>query len=148
MSLDKGSGLVDVQIKSGKNIWICLFEQKRGSRDSWLEELMGTVRRGVRSSAACAKPGGQLSQHLPCCLCVRSTMSLSPATEYSLRARTPLTTIWKSSSQPGPLNSYRHPWSWSWSRSWSALFLFPQTQAGRGGRGVKLPYRTVSYCFI
>lgn len=93
------------------------------SRDSWLEELMGTVWRWVQSSAACAKPGGQLTQHLPCCLCAHSTMSLSLATEYSLRARTPLTTICKSSSQTGPWNSYRHPWSWSW----SALFLFPQT---------------------
>lgn len=51
---------------------------------------MGTVRRSVRRSAACAKPGGQLTQHLPCCLCAHSTISLSPVTEYSLRARTPL----------------------------------------------------------
>lgn len=47
---------------------------------------MGTVWYKVQSNTACAKPGGQLTQHLPCCLCARSTMSLSPTTEYSLRA--------------------------------------------------------------
>lgn len=80
---------------------------------------MGTVRWKVRSSTACAKPGGQLTQHLPCCLCAHSTMSISPATEYSLRQQTTIITIWKSSFQPGPWNSYRHPWSWSWSLSLS-----------------------------
>lgn len=44
---------------------------ERGSHRSRLEIAMGTVRRDVRSSAACAKPGGQLTQHLPCCVCAR-----------------------------------------------------------------------------
>lgn len=63
----------------------------------------------VRSSAACAKRGGQLTQHLPCCLCAHSTMSLSLATEYSLRAQTALTTFWKPSSQPRPLEFLQTP---------------------------------------
>lgn len=64
------------------------------------------------SSTACTKLDGQLTQHLLCCLCAHSTMSLSPVTEYSLRAWTPLTTIRKS-SRPRPWNCCRHPWSWS-----------------------------------
>lgn len=43
---------------------------------------MGTV----RSSTACVKSDGQLTQRLPCCLCARSTMSLSQTTERSPRA--------------------------------------------------------------
>ena len=42
-------------------------------------------------------------------LCVHLTVSLSPVTEHSLRARVSLTAIRKPSSQSGPRNSYRRP---------------------------------------
>lgn len=89
-----------------------LFFLSRQSPHPRHESAMGTVRRDVRSSAACAKPGGQLTQHLPGCVCARWTMPLSPATECSLRAPTP---------ELRPWNSYRHSWSWR-ARS---LSLFP-----------------------
>lgn len=44
---------------------------------------MGTVGWNIRSSTACVKSDGQLTQRLPCCLCARSSMSLSQTTERS-----------------------------------------------------------------
>lgn len=91
---------------------VIFFIPSQQSPHLWLEAVMGTVRRDIQSSTACAKPGGQLTQHLPGCVCARWTMPLSPATECSLRAPTP---------ELRPWNSYRHSWSWR-ARS---LSLFP-----------------------
>lgn len=67
--------------------WVDLQLKREYTCDSRHEYLMGTVPWNVRSSTACAKSGGQLTRHLPCCLCAHSTMPLSPTTEHSPRAQ-------------------------------------------------------------
>lgn len=87
-------------------------------------------------------------------VCVLTRQSLYPRWQNTASGpEHPLTTIWKSSSQPGSWNSYRHPWSWS-DPYLPSLSLHTNTSWIREEAGVSnyhiVPYHQVLflYCTI